>query len=323
MSTNTALAKTANPKIKEALESFMDSNDLSLKKISAMACCSESMVSQYFSPNPVGDIDKFEARVQDMLSADSKKRTRNDEFFRTFVADQCFVNFELIRAANDVGIIYGAPGIGKTKSSKKYQELHPTCLRIEVPEWNANRFGIAKLLFAEFDNRKRKAKEGVCEFLVRKLRHSNRLVIIDNAQRVPLSGLRWIMDFNDSTGTPFALVGNPDQIMARLLTDNALASRVGLSAVISTDYKDADTGKEVRRWMYDSADKLIKSRWPEAFDKIRKLAHESVLEPGHLRRLSKQIDIAISLTESPAWNRSIDAAFVYARSLLINGKEDS
>lgn len=318
MTTN-AITKTVNPDIRNALEAFMEDNDLSLGKIAAMASTSESMVSQYFSSTPVGNIRKFEDKVQDMLSAESRKRTLNDEFFRTFCAEQCFINFNLIRAANDVGIIYGSPGIGKTEASKKYAELKPTCLRIEVPEWKANRYGIANLLYGQFDNKKRKAKEGICEFLVRKLQHSNRLVIIDNAQRVPLSGLRWIMDFNDKTETPFALVGNPDRILERLLTDTALSSRIGLSVSISTDPKD----KAYRKWIFAAADQLVKSRWPEAYDKIKKHAHETVLEPGHLRRLKKQIDIARDITESPAWERSDDAAFVYARSLLVRGREDS
>lgn len=318
----TKLAKTANPQTKAALEAFMEDNDLSLKKIASMASTSESMVSQYFGPSPVGNISKFEERVQDMLSNESRKRSINNEFFKSYTSEQCFINFELIRASNDVGIIYGAPGIGKTKASIKYAEIHPTCIRIEVPEWKANRYGIANLLYHQFENKKRKAKEGICEFLVRKLHSSNRLVIIDNAQRVPLSALRWVFDFNDATGTPFSLLGNPDKIMERLLSDNALSSRIGLCVNISTDHKDKKQGKDVRRWMYADADKMVKAMWPEASDNIRKLSHESVLEPGHLRRLKKQINIARTLTESPAWDRSNDAAFAYARSLLINGKEE-
>lgn len=312
--TTTAVIKAANPEIKHALDTWMIDNNLTLKSVGKKLACSESMVSLYFSDKPVGDLVKFEESVIDMLAAESRKRELSNSFFQTYAAEQCFTLFDLIRSANDVGIIYGTPGIGKTEASRQYAKLNPTCIRVEIPEWKANRFGIAKLLYAEFDQRKQKVKEGKCDFLARKLKNADRLVIIDNAQRVPLSGLRWLMDFNDATGTPFALVGNPEQILARLKTDAALSSRVGLCSSICTD----TTKAEVKRWMFAAADKMIKSMWPEAFKDIQKLAHECVLKVGHLRRLRKQISHAIRIAESPAWKGSNDAAFAYARSLLVN-----
>lgn len=310
----TAVAKCANPEIKKALEKYMGDNNFTLKKVGNKLGCSESMISLYFSTKPVGDLVSFEESVIDMIAADSRKQELESAFFETYAAEQCFTLFDLIRSANDVGIIYGSPGIGKTEASKQYAKLNPTCIRIEIPEWKANRWGVANLLYAQFDNRKKKEKEGKCEFLARKLHHSDRLIIVDNAQRVPLSGLRWLMDFNDATRTPFALVGNPEKIMLRLQTDDALSSRVGLCKSISADIKDA----EVKRWLFAAADRMVQMMWPVAFSDIRKLAHESVLQIGHLRRLKKQISHAIRLTESPAWRKSNDAAFVYARSLLVN-----
>lgn len=318
MNTETnAVVKAATPEIRTALEVFIFENNITQKAVSKKLGCSESMVSQYVADKPVGNLVAFEDNVLDMIAAESRKRQLQSTFFQTYSAEQCFTLFDLIRAANDVGIIHSAPGLGKTENSKQYAKLNPTCIRIEIPEWKANRFGIAKLLHAAFDTRKQKAKEGKCEFLERKLRNSDRLVIIDNAQRVPLSGLRWVMDFNDATHTPFALLGNPEQIMARLSTDAALSSRVGLCKAIDGDV----TKPEVKEWLFDAADKMVKSMWPEAYKDILKQAQECVLQTGHLRRLSKQISHAIRLTESPAWiqsKRSNDAAFVYARSLLVN-----
>ena len=212
MSTDTtAVAKCANPEIKKALEKYMGDNNFTLKKVGNKLGCSESMISLYFSAKPVGDLVSFEESVIDMIAADSRKKELESAFFETYAAEQCFTLFDLIRSANDVGIIYGSPGIGKTEASKQYAKFNPTCIRIEIPEWKANRWGLANLLYAQFDNRKKKLTEGKCEFLARKLHHSDRLIIVDNAQRVPLSGLRWLMDFNDATGTPFALVGNPEK----------------------------------------------------------------------------------------------------------------
>jgi DNA transposition AAA+ family ATPase len=315
--TNTAVVKAATPEIRTALETFLSDNNLTQKAVSKKLGCSESLVSQYVADKPVGNLAAFEDSVLDMLAAETRKRQLRNTFFPTYAAEQCFTLFDLIRAANDVGIIHSAPGLGKTESSKEYAKLNPTCIRVEIPEWKANRFGIAKLLYSKFDTRKQKVKEGKCEFLERKLRNSDRLIIIDNAQRVPLSGLRWVMDFNDATHTPFALLGNPDQIMARLLTDAALSSRVGLCKSIDSD----TTRPEVKAWLQAAADRMVKTMWPEAYKDIRKQAYECVLKTGHLRRLSKQISHAIRLTESPAWKQSRrgnDAAFVYARSLLVN-----
>jgi DNA transposition AAA+ family ATPase len=53
------------------------------------------------------------------------------------------------------------------------------------------------------------------DYLFEKLNGSERCVLIANAQRIYLSGLRWMMDFHDSTGVAFVLIGNPE-VMDRL-----------------------------------------------------------------------------------------------------------
>jgi len=319
MSTNKtkAAVKAATPDIRIALETFLSDNNLTQKAISAKLGCSESLVSQYVADKPVGDLVAFEDNVLDMLAAESRKHQIKCSFFPTYAAEQCFTLFDMIRAANDVGIVSSPAGFGKSEISRQYAKINKTCIRVEIPEWKSNRFGIEKMIYASFDTRKQKSKDNKCEFLERRLLNSDRLIIIDNAQRVSLSGLRWVMDFNDATNTPFALLGNPKQIMERLLSDDALSSRVGLCKELDGDV----TKPEVKAWLKDAADKMVKIMWPEAYKDIRKQSHESVLQSGHLRRLSKQISHAVRLTESPAWKaskRSNDAAFVYARSLLVN-----
>ena len=141
-----------------------------------------------------------------------------------------------------------------------------------------------------------------------KLAGSERLVIIDNAQRIDISGLRWLMDFHDATGVSFALVGNPE-VLVKLRGKDQLYSRIGVKADISESLGDA-------AWMDRAADDMVAAMWPGAAADIGLLARETARKPGHLRTLNKQLKIAIRLCETDAYRGKHARAFVESRHLI-------
>jgi DNA transposition AAA+ family ATPase len=312
-------SKIVTTEIRDRLESFMAAGGLTLKQLGRKLGYSESMVSRYFSDDPAGDIPAFESAVADMLAADNRKQQWDEIYFRTRAIDECMLMFDLIRAARDIGIISSESGIGKTVACHRYAAANSTALMISATEWASNRFGVQRLLWDQLDTRKHDpSAESKAEHIIRRLSNSDRLIIIDNAQRVQISGLRWLLDFADVTHCPVALVGNPAQILDRLRSDPALSSRIGIRTEISTDPKD----KEASAWLVDAADEMVKAMWPDSFSEIRTLAREAARQPGHLRRLNKQLRIAIRMSESPSWGKTRAAAFAYSRTLLVADASD-
>jgi len=311
-------SKIANIETKKALSDYMERSGKTLKQIGKKLGYSESMVSMYFSENPVGNLDSFEASVRDMLAAEAREEQWGEVYFQTRAVEECTLLFDLIRASRDVGIISSEPGIGKSVASSRYAAGNKTALLCYVTKWSSSRWGVQRLIWDQLDTRKYdKAVESKSDHLVRRMSNSDRLIIMDNAQRIEVSGIQWLLDFHDITNCPIALVGNPDMILERLRSDPAMSSRIGIRKEISTRRDD----KDAQAWLSNAADQMIKAMWPEALAEIRTLAHEAVRQPGHLRRLNKQLKIAIRMSESPAWNKSRAAAFAYSRTLLVSDSD--
>ena len=102
-------------------------------------------------------------------------------------------------------------------------------------------------------------------------------------------------------------------MLGKVASSDQLSSRIGLRM---------DIGVKGFDWIDEATDKILDAMWPKAPHEIRLLARESARQPGHLRRLVKQLRIAIRLCEAAAWKSKQAAAFVEARALIGTPEED-
>jgi len=96
-------------------------------------------------------------------------------------------------------------------------------------------------------------------------------------------------------------------VLGKLSGSDQLSSRIG----IRQDIGGGDTD-----WLNGATGMMLASMWPNAPQEVHLLAQESARQPGHLRRLVKQLRIAIRLTENPAWRNKQAGAFVQARTMI-------
>jgi len=92
-----------------------------------------------------------------------------------------------------------------------------------------------------------------------------------------------------------------------------LSSRIGIRH---------DIGGDDTEWLDGATGMMLSSMWPNAPQEVHLLAQESARQPGHLRRLMKQLRIAIRLAENPAWRNKQAAAFVQARTMIGTPEEE-
>jgi DNA transposition AAA+ family ATPase len=215
---------------------------------------------------------------------------------------------EQIRKTYDVGLITGAAGVGKTCGGILYQQENPSAIRITVNRWNADPAGIEGLLMAELETRGFKAnEERPGAWLVRKLAGSYRIVIIDNAQRLPEDSLKWVFDFHDATECPVALIGNPE-VLDKIRANDQLFSRIGICEEI--EMKDPEK----------VAGALLKQFCPEHADALLGDATEIVKQAGrgHGRTLRKQLLIFRDFIQTDAMKKTDPAdVFKSAGSKLV------
>lgn len=125
---------------------------------------------------------------------------------------------ELLRASNDVGVLFGDAGIGKTTGIALYLGDTTTIL-ITLSEWTKDRRGVEKGFLTTMRGRTQAPDETRGEYIVRSLAGSGVMVIVDNAHKATRQAIAWLIDFHDATGCPLALVGNVE--VTAKIDDNA------------------------------------------------------------------------------------------------------
>lgn len=310
--------KTRDASVLARLEEFYSASGLSMAGIAKKVGFSESYVSRYLNTDsaPVGDVAGFEAALNDMLDAASRRRKWDEVYFNTEAVEKCLLMFDLIEQSNEVGLIYGAAGIGKTTACNRHASLRETSIHICAREGDGTWYGLVRALWPKIDTKgytpKVRTSKSRAGYIAGKLKASDRLMIVDNAQRLSISGIKWLMDMQDEAGFGLAFVGNAE-ILDKVASSDQLASRIKIRRNVLLDGED----KQQLGWLDDAADKMVRVMWPDATKDILRLARESVRQQGHLRRLNSQLRVAIRLCETKGFTGRHAAAFVEARHLLV------
>ncbi|MCK9468167.1 MAG: AAA family ATPase [Porticoccaceae bacterium] len=297
---------------RDRLALWMQQSSTTMAQVARRTGYNEATISRYLASTMSGNREAVESAITDMLNAHERRQTWHAFYFDTVGTQRAQTLFDLIRETCDIGLVTSPAGMGKTTAAQHYASTHESAILITLTEGHGDNWGIIRFLFdtlkvRNYNRQRHGTKDSVIH---QRLAQSERLLIVDNAQRATLSGLRWLFDLYDSTGIPIALIGNPD-ILTRLAGSDQLSSRIGLRTDISHQQ-----GRHDIDWLIDAADTLLAEMWPNAPQEVQLLAREAVRQEGHLRRLVKQLRIAIRLSDAPAWAGKQAAAFVEARSLI-------
>jgi DNA transposition AAA+ family ATPase len=267
-------------------------------------------VNKYLTGKPEGDVEDLETRIADMLKAASRRTATDVPPFETNVTALMRATLELIRKTNDVGLISGPAGIGKGVAVSLYCRENATAVAVEVPRWQRNESGLVGLLFDAVENSTWNGQTPRSLFLVERLRHSNRPIILDNAQRITRGGLEWLFDFYDRTGCPLALVGNPE-VLQTIRKNDQHFSRIGINKEIRLDSKRCR----------DYARKMVEAKVENPVDGLVDLAAQVVEQRGHLRALRKQLDLMLDLAATDKLSGDQIRAFHAAHQQLVRDYE--
>lgn len=203
---------------------------------------SETYIFRYLSQDFRGDLAKFETSILAFCEAEELKVEGNQELVGSdFVLKGMRRFLRQVKAHGHIGIGHGPAGRGKTCAARLLAAQDATAIYIHCRVWSCGRHDLTRDLVRLLKLRPAK-NETKDEALVRILSGSDRLVIIDNAQRLTESARRWLADFWDATRCPVALIGNPE-IEKQWEKNDQHGSRVGLHRDVTEDLKDQSTAK--------------------------------------------------------------------------------
>lgn len=258
----------------------------SQRKVAQAIPISDSALSQWMGSHYMGDVKGLEQAIKGFLQRDyerAQNRKVTLPFIMTGNAAKVFEAARMCHLDGDIGVIVGAAGIGKTMAVKEYTLRNSDVVLIE-----ADLGYTAKELFREihiklgFDGTGsiNQMKNDVID----KLRGAGRLIIVDEAEHLPVRALDLLRRINDKAGTGILFCGLK-RFMENLRLKQAdfayLYTRVGFKVAL-----DALQGRDI--------EVIVQGVIPEA-NGLWKTYHEE--SHGNGRVLSKLVIRSLRLAE--------------------------
>jgi hypothetical protein len=297
--------KTINLALRDQLAAYRAENNLSNAALGREIGYSSAAVSTYLGDVFDGDVEKFEARVQDVLRTAPLRRAIGIETFETQVTRMVAGTIKTIQETNQFALIHGPAGIGKTVGAARFQAENPTAILITLLEHCSGAHFIAKQIFAAVKTRGfATSGQNRTEFIVSMLKGSNRPILIDNAQRMTSSARRWLFDLHDATDCPVVLIGNPE-VLDPIKANDQQFSRIGLATGVALK---TDEIPDITR-------RILQQMVPEHADELAPLAITVATKRGHLRALRNEIALAKHFMTRTG--RSASEAFQAAHTKLV------
>lgn len=219
-----------NDLLAEKLFDYQRRNGLSDEQLGKKLASSGTYVSRYRNHSDaspfMGDLAKFEAAIDQLLVREELMQGDDEHLTESgFCVEETFNFLQLVANQRQMGVGYGPAGKGKTSAARLYARKHKTTLYLHVWTWTASRDRFAAEL-ARAAGVRRMRHESLFAALARVLKDADRLIIIDNAQRLTEGTRRFLADFYDATRNPIALLGNPE-IVRQFERNEQHGSRLG------------------------------------------------------------------------------------------------
>lgn len=297
-SNKVTLCKEFNEELRARLDEYKKRHNVSLANLATELGSNVASVSNYIAKKPEGNIAKFEERVMDILDTEAKRDQSHYKFFSTQATRTIEAHLEKVRRTNDMALLYGPAGVGKTVGGKLYQIKNPSSIYIFVPQWNRGPSQLINAIWTSTSTQGWNKYERRADYIARKFTGSNRLFIIDNAQRLTSDGLTYFFDFHDTTGCPIAFLANPE-LFERIKDNDQFFSRIGTKKHISLNDAEHIAENMITQMLngnYHTVAGLEPKLQP--LPQLMDLAVQVLEQHGHARALYKQLKLTKEIREN-------------------------
>lgn len=227
------------------LKEYMDEQELSQSQVSGQIGRSTATVNQYLQGKYKGDVEAIDKLVVNLIErARSKAQDVAADFVETPTAKRILEICGLAHAMNDVYLVIGEAGLGKTVALKRYAQLNANVVMLEVDPTFSAKVLLAELCMALGLQPSRNNHENM-QNIVKKLKGSERLLIVDEAELLTNKPLEVLRRIHDKSGIGMVLAGMP-RLRANLRGARGqykqLYSRIGLALDLKDKLPKEDIG---------------------------------------------------------------------------------
>ena len=273
--------KQINHTLQQKLAEFKAKSGMNQTQLARGIGTSPASISMYLNGTYAekgGNYETIEPKIEAFLEVQESKAQR-EELVLGFVSTKTTRRIsEVMRDAHEAGdtvVIYGQAGLGKTQAVKNYCEKNPAAILIEAnPSFTA--LVLMRKLAAAAKVSTVGSLNDLFESVSDRLRDSGRLIVVDEAENLPLRALEIIRRLHDDTGCGLVLSGMP-RLVANLRGKHGelvqLYSRVSVALNLGDSMPD------------EELEQIARAAMPEADDEtIAELVKHS---NGNTRRMSK------------------------------------
>ncbi|NII74243.1 hypothetical protein FHW84_002828 [Dyella sp. SG562] len=194
---------------------------LSQAVLSKEAGISATTFNQWLNGKYQGDNEGVEQKIRLWLEADTNRRAAGNQmpeaptFVNTPTAARVLGTLAYAQMAGDIAVIHGLAGIGKTKAGEYYSQNSPN---VWIATMDPSTAGVVTALQEICEALGLAAIGGARQMaraIGKRVKDTNGLLLIDEAQHLSVGALDVIRSIHDSTGIAIALMGN-DGVFARM-----------------------------------------------------------------------------------------------------------
>lgn len=198
----------------DKVQQFLVVSKWSMTRLAKSSGVSSSAISQFLANKYPGDSGKIKEKLGSVLERESEKATlknANPQFTETSISKRFFETADQCRLFCDMGVCYGDAGIGKTQAAREYALRHGETILIEcLPGYSPRAFLLA--LRDRLCKSDCKTLDAIFAAIVDKLKGSGRLIIIDEAEKLPYKTLEYVRRIHDMADIGILLVGMQELI---------------------------------------------------------------------------------------------------------------
>lgn len=193
----------------QQLKDFMSQNRISQEDAAKALGISKPTLNAYLQNKYTGRVDKIDRSVAAYLKQQTERLEMaklNIPFVETPTAKQMLGGLELAHYMGKIGVIYGGAGTGKTTTLHEYKRRNPNCILIE-PDTGFT----AKILLQEICRQLKLDDVGnvhdLSDRIVNALHGSGRMIMVDEAEWLPIRALESLRRIHDKSKCAVALAG--------------------------------------------------------------------------------------------------------------------
>lgn len=222
----------------EALKEYISNTGKTQTAVSKELDVSTGMLSAFLK-GAYKAPHKVIPKIQELLRVCEKKQVapREPDYVDTGISRIVLNAIRYSHIQGKISVVYGDAGIGKTMAFRHYLEENSLAVGITISPTFSSITGVNELLAEALGVRERVARRITSE-IIAKLKHSGRVIIIDEAQHLTTRTLNHLRCMSDESGVGICLIGNLEVYTRMKGSGKAdfaqLFSRIGMAKPVMT-----------------------------------------------------------------------------------------